>query len=399
MNVLVLAPRFPHPGVLSGHAIVRQRILRLAARGHTMGLCCYIRPDEPPDPDPGLAEAVREIECLPDPACRADFRARAGRFLRGVAPFHRPLDPRMQRLVGEVAHRSRYDAVLAEYSEMGLFLRHNPFLPAVRLAISIHQCATVASQKRINLLDVSPAGLWERLRREWLRRAEGRLYRSVDRVFTLTPQERYQLLTVVDPALRVSVVPSGVDTEVFRPQENVFRTGVLFTGFYSDEPNRDAVLWFCRQVWPMLVKRFPHLMFFAVGPHPPSELLDLQRRDPRIVVTGRVPDVRDYLLRAAVYVCPARMGSGMRGKLLEAMASGVPVVSTTLGMEGIPAQPGESCLLADEAGVMARQIELLLSDPELRQRLARNALRRVARRLSWSHSIEQLDRELHRLRE
>ncbi|MDZ4198930.1 MAG: glycosyltransferase [Kiritimatiellia bacterium] len=398
MKVLVLAPRLPHQNILSGHKIVRQRILRLAARGHSVGLCCFTRPSDLPTPDPELIEALREIECVPDPAFRKGAKARVGLYLRGVPPFHRPIERSVQRLVGDMTHRSRYDVVLAEYSEMGLFLRHNPYLPAVRTVISIHQCATVASQKRIDLLGFTPAGLWERMRREWLRHMESRLYQAADRLLVLTPQERYQLLTV-NPSLPVSVVPSGVDTDVFQPMENAFRTGIVFTGYYTDEPNRDAVRWFCAQVWPRLVARFPHLMFFVVGPHPPPDLLEIQRRDPRIVVTDRVPDVRDYLLRAAVYVCPARMGSGMRGKILEAMASGIPVVSTTAGMEGIPAQPGESCLLADEAGVMARQIELLLLDPELRSRLARHAHDLIVRRLSWTHSIDQLETVLQRLRE
>ena len=398
MKILVLTPRLPHRNILSGHLIVRQRILRLAERGHQIGLLCFSRPSDPPQVEDDLRQALRELETRPDPTLRTDRQSRILLFLRGVPPYHRPVEVGMQHLLGDMVQRSNYDVVLAEYSEMGLYLRHNPYLPAVRTVVSVHQCATVASQKRIDILGLKPRGLMERLRRMWLKKREFPIYHSADRVLTLTPQEKYQLLTI-DPTLRIRVVPSGVDTEHFHPMENVFRTGVLFVGYFTDEPNRDAVRWFYAQVWPRLVTRFPHLMFFVVGPHPTPDLLEIQRRDPRVVVTGHVPDVREFLLRAAVFVCPARMGSGMRGKILEAMASGVPVVSTTLGMEGIPAQPGESCLLADDASVMAQQIELLLLDPALRARLARKAHELITHRLSWTHSIQQLEKVLVELHE
>jgi glycosyltransferase involved in cell wall biosynthesis len=398
MKILVLTPRLPHQNILSGHAIVRQRILRLAERGHRIGLLCFSRPSDPLEADESLRAALAEVETRPDPALLTDRKSRIGLYLRGVPPYNRPMETGMQRLLGDMVQRMGYDVILAEFTEMGRYLLRNPYLPAARSVVSVHQCATVASQKRIDVLGMRPRGLWERVRRSWLRRAEFRVYRNADRVLTLTPQDKYQLLNI-DPTLRIRVVPSGVDTDRFQPVENVFRTGLLFTGYYTDEPNRDAVRWFHAEVWPRLAARFPNLVFHVVGPHPSPDLLEIQRRDPRIVVTDRVPDVREYLLRAAVFVCPARMGGGMRGKMLEAMASGVPVVSTTLGMEGIPVQPGESCLLADDAAVMARQIELLLLDPALRSRLARNAHALIVQRLSWTHSIEQLEAVLAGLRD
>jgi glycosyltransferase involved in cell wall biosynthesis len=123
----------------------------------------------------------------------------------------------------------------------------------------------------------------------------------------------------------------------------------------------------------------------------------LARSDPRLIVTGEVPDVRTYLNRAAVFVCPVRMGSGMRGKILEAMASGTAVVTTSLGAEGIPAVLGENCLLADDPEMMANQIEWLLSDEPLRRRLAENARRMVVERLSWERTVQRLEETLAEL--
>lgn len=387
MKVLFLSPRMPHPGVLSGHMIVHQRISRLVERGYEVGLACFTRPGEE-----GLAAGwqgrLREIETVPDPSLAARPR-RVSPW--ALWPFDRWRAPEMMRRVGDMVERTRYDVAIAEFSPMGMFFHRNPFLPAVRRVISCHQCATVASQKRCDLLGYSPAGVVERWRRDRLRRLEFTLYRSADRVLVLTPQERHQLLTFA-PDLRTAVIPSGVDTAFFRPPEVPGRPdGLVFTGYYSDEPNRDAVRWFVSDVWPRIKQRHPELFFYIVGSAPPPDIRNLSWRDPRIVVTGEVPDVRPWFNKAVVFVCPVRMGSGMRGKLLEAMAYDLPVVTTSLGGEGIPVQPGGNCMIADRADLMADQVNLLLEDEALRRTIARRARALVIDRFSWNHSVDLLE--------
>jgi len=202
------------------------------------------------------------------------------------------------------------------------------------------------------------------------------------------------------PDLRITVIPYGVDVAAFRPPEiETERRGLLFTGYYSDEQNRDAVLWFLRHVWPHVVARRPDTTFHVVGPDPTPAMRAMGEIDLRVRVTNRVPDVRPYLHRAAVFVCPVRMGSGMRGKILEAMAAGTPVVTTSVGAEGIPAVPGENCFVADDPVVMANHIEWLLADEGLRRRLAENARRVVAERFSWDYTISRLEETLERVLE
>jgi len=398
MRILFLSPRLPHRRVRSGYAIVHQRIRRLAARGHEIGVAAFISPADL-DYVQELRESVFRLKTLPAPAAPPP----AARVLRALIgpplPFRAWSCPAMRRLVGDLVEEDRYDAVIAEFSVMGQFLDRNPWLPATRTVVSCHQCATVASQKRCELLGYTPAGLLERARRDRIRDYEFRLYRAVDRVLVLTPQERYQLLHYA-PDVRTAVIPYGVDTETFRPADGgASPDGIVFTGYYADEPNRDAVYWFIETVWPRLRDGHPKLKFYLVGPNPTPAMLGYARRDPNIIVTREVEDVREYLNRAAVYVCPVRMGSGMRGKILEAMACGTPVVTTSLGAEGIPAQPGENCLLADDPAFMAQQIELLLGDEALRRTLAANARRMVVERLSWEITVQKLEEMLLRLTE
>ncbi len=393
MKVLVVSPRLPHARAISGHVIVHQRIRRLVARGHRVGLAAFLDPADAPYVEE-LRPHLADLRTVPDPSVGRAAGAWRGRGSGVPWPFRAWASGEMRRVAGDLVERGRYDVVLAEFSAMGQFVCRNPYLPAVRRVLSCHQCATVASQTRATVLGYTVAGLRERLRRERLQRYEFDLYHRMDLVLTLTAHERYQLLSY-RPDLHTAVVPSGVDTAYFTPAPpGTGRDGLVYTGHYSAEPNRDAVRWFASRVWPRLRDAHPRLTFFVVGPFPTPEFHEMSRRDPRIVVTGAVEDVRPFLHRALAFVCPVRLGSGMRHKILEAMACEAPVVSTSLGTEGIPAHSGENCLLADDATIMARQLELLLADPPLARALAAKARRMVTERLSWERSVDQLEEAL-----
>lgn len=117
----------------------------------------------------------------------------------------------------------------------------------------------------------------------------------------------------------------------------------------------------------------------------------MSRHDGRIEVTGMVPDIRPYLHRAQIFVCPVRLGYGMRGKILEAMSARLAVVSTVLGVEGLPAQSGNNCLLADDPELMGHAINLLLEDPQLRRKIAENGQVMVRERFSWAQSLARME--------
>ena len=142
---------------------------------------------------------------------------------------------------------------------------------------------------------------------------------------------------------------------------------------------------------PALKARRPGLKFYVVGPGPDAEMYDLARKDPSIIVTGEVDDLRPYFQKAKVFVCPVRLGSGLRVKILEAMAAGVPVVSTMLGAEGMPLHTGDNCLLADRPEIFAQNIELLLSDEDLRKSIAKQARTLVLDRFEWDRGITALE--------
>ena len=389
MKILFVSSRLPHAKTLSGHVIVGQRIRRLIQRGHEVGLVSYRRSDDAP--------FEREWAAMLHQLSLVDFpHGTAGHLMQSLRhpapyPFSAYRSDAMMRAVGDAVEQRHYDVAIAEFSVMAPFLSRNPYLSAVHKIISVHHCLSIVSRKAWEVRRFSPSLLRERLAHRRLARYEFKLYRGADRVVVLTPEERYGMLKYA-PDLRIHAIPSGVDTDLFKPDEQAVReNAILFVGRYNKEPNRDAVRWFVTCVWPLLKTTHPSLRLYLVGPSPTSDMLEMARKDTSIIITGEVPDVRPYLAKVRALVCPIRLGSGMRGKILEAMASGVPVVTTTLGAEGIPVQMGENALLADTPDIMSRHIALLLDDPHLQAQIARNARDMVIHRFAWTRSLTLLE--------
>lgn len=396
VKVLVMAPRLPHSRAVSGHQIVFRRITALLERGDEVGLICYASDD-----DATFASEARSIFCemeiIPPPHTRTVPESCAG-WLRyaGALRFRRAFSPLLQRRVGDLVEEGRYDVVLAEFLQMGLHLKRNPCLPAVRRVVSVHRSPALETQKLASLTANPVRRRLLRWSARSLRHFETELYRSVDRVIVLSSEERYHFLGMAQD-LRISVAPGGVDPEYFCPQPQPRENVLLTTGYFDDPANTDALLWFIDTAWPVLRNRYPDLLFKVIGPQPPERLASWARRDPRILISGWVPDLRPYLARAKVFVCPQRVGSGVRGKLLEAMAMGLPVVATTLGAEGIPIQQGESGFIADTPEMLAEDICLLLDDAVLRERMGRNARQLVVERFSWQRAGSLLSAALSEL--
>jgi hypothetical protein len=142
----------------------------------------------------------------------------------------------------------------------------------------------------------------------------------------------------------------------------------LFLGNFSYYPNVDAVMSFSRDVLPIIWKERPDLQFHVVGASPPKAVRALAS-DPRVVVTGTVPDVREYLVRGSIFVCPVRFGGGTKFKVLEAMAMGLPVVSTEVGSEGIDVRDGKELLVAHGSDEFAQYVLKLASDANLNREM------------------------------
>ncbi|MCK7583195.1 MAG: glycosyltransferase [Chromatiales bacterium] len=177
---------------------------------------------------------------------------------------------------------------------------------------------------------------------------------------------------------RVSVIPTGVDLDFFAYHPPTDDERIVFTGVMDWQANIDGVGFFMDEVWPLVAKRRPRVRMIVVGRNPDPELVERAgKRNLPWIFTGFVDDIRPYVQGAGVYVIPLRVGGGTRIKAYEAMAMGLPVVSTELGVEGLPIIPEDHYLRADSPREMADAIDRLLSDSACRFRLSQTARRHV----------------------
>lgn len=243
------------------------------------------------------------------------------------------------------------------------------------------------------------AAIWERhtqvagsplkrryMAEQWrrMRRFEGDECRRLDHVIAVSAEDCRQLEREYGLA-EVSEVPTGVDTEFFRPSAGVERTPheMVFTGSMDWLPNEDGIIWFCDEILPRIRREIPDATLTIVGRSPSRPVLDLAERHDRVEVTGSVPDVRPYMERASVFVVPLRIGGGTRLKVYEAMGMEIPIVSTTIGAEGLPVRDGHDLLLADDPDTFAATVVRLMRAPESGRGLARTAAARVRAEFAW----------------
>lgn len=199
----------------------------------------------------------------------------------------------------------------------------------------------------------------------------------------MSPQDG-NILRQMAPDVRLAVVPNGVDTGYFQPDGGEAEIpALIYAGGMNMFANRDAVMHFLGSVWPAIRQQIPGVRFFAVGQDPPAELRDMAGEDSGIDVTGYVSDIRPYARQAAVYVVPLRVGGGTRLKVLDAMALGKALVSTSIGCEGLDVTPGEHLLVADTPEDFASSVVSLLRDPARRRQLGAAARRLVMERYAW----------------
>ncbi len=219
-----------------------------------------------------------------------------------------------------------------------------------------------------------------------------RLLRRLDALIAVAPADAASLSRA--SGCHVAVIPNGVELPAGSDRAPRSEPLVVFTGAMSFPPNVAAARWMATRVWPVVLDRLssggckpdgiPTLALVGADPAPAVKSLAVERPDTRIVVTGRVPDLNTWLLRARVAVAPMVSGSGMKNKVLEACAAGCPVVSTPLGGAGLPQGESSGILIGSTADALARQVAGLLLDGDRAARLGAAARAMVASRFDWS---------------
>ena len=309
-------------------------------------------------------------------------------------------DPEAEAQLAKLLARSQFSTVQME----GVHL--SEYLPVIQRAV--HRSAILVDWHNIEseLMrrysenePLWPKRIVARRTAALLERTEAMLLDQCGAHTVASDRERNQLLAR-NPSANVHVVPNGIDTAYFSPEELADIQGntsaptmkrcILFVGSMDYHANADAAIWFAREMWPAIAQKHPELEFLIVGRNPPPTVRELASS--RVRVTGTVPDVRPFYGRAAAAVVPLRVGSGTRLKILEAMAAGVPVVSTQLGAEGIDGKHDIHLLLAEGGADFVAAVDRVVASPEVFFRLTKAARDLVIRLYDWHRVGEELSR-------
>ena len=388
MNLLVVSARPPWPPVMADAMTVDRLVRFLTTRGHAVDLLCFTEGDEADQAlREGLAGVCREITTVTLPR----WRSFANTAL--TLPFGLPMQVlyyrsrAMQRAIEQRVAHGHYDVVYTHLIRMAEYTRRLPI--AKVLGVQISQALNLG---RMYEHSSDPLRrLFYRIESAKVRPYEATVCADYERVF-LCGSSDIQAIEETAPIPNARICPHGQDIP---PIERVHRTArvpgaIAMSGVMSTYTNVDAVSWFARDVFPLVVQRVPEAKFWIVGRNPQRAVRALQREG-KVIVTGEVPDVYDWLCRAEVAVAPLRIGAGMQNKIVQAMACELPVVATSIANEGIGAKAQSQILLCDDPAEMADAVVGLLRDAELRRNLGAAARQFVEAHWSWDAHFERLE--------
>ena len=223
-----------------------------------------------------------------------------------------------------------------------------------------------------------------------LAKHEEEIIKNVNASIVVSNSEE-ELFKLRQPDAKVFTVSNGVDFEHFKPAVNLAKENIaVFTGEMNYFANVDAVRYFYEQIFMLVKQSVPDFKFYIVGRNPAKEVRELAE-DKDIIVTGEIPDVREFIARAKVCVVPMRIGRGIQNKVLEAMSMGKSVVATPLAVRGINVVNNEEIFVAGNAREFAEKIVELLYDEKKRENMGRNARKAIEERYSWGYNLKRLD--------
>ncbi|MEW5766883.1 MAG: TIGR03087 family PEP-CTERM/XrtA system glycosyltransferase [bacterium] len=395
MNILFLSHRLPYPPN-KGSTLRSFNIIRHLAREHRISLLCPILSEAESKNVAGLTPYCDDIGVANVGGWSAKFRLGSA-LLSGksltVAHFY---SPRLSKMVKTKIDKERFDLIMIHSSSMIEYIKDIKGIPKV-----VDLC-DVDSDKWRQYAEWSrpPLSLIYRWEAGRLRRYEAETAASFDYLTFISKQEEEVFASFAShPA--IEIIPNGVDSDYFQPPAVEARTeydphALIFTGVMDYLPNVDGVTYFAREIFPLVKSRLPRARFFVVGSSPAKSVKALAKIE-GVVVTGGVPDVRPYLINSAVSCVSLRMARGVQNKILEAMACGTPVVTTSKAFEGLDALPPQSVRLADTPSEFAQQVVKIMTDRQLRAKLSVEGQRLVKERYNWDTLLSKLDQIMSRI--
>ena len=396
-KILFITHRIPYPPN-KGDKIRTFNELKYLSQSNRVDLLCLADEKNDLRHIPALQKYCHNVYCLPlngvAAKIRGVFSLLTGRPLTSRYFYLRKIQMATDRLLAEEG----YDAVLCFSSSMAEYvfeskvinlLERQPRLVLDFCDVDSAKWGQYAKESRF------PMNRLYLLEQHLLRQYECRIQAEFDRTVLISADEVKLFHSFCSNLDGPTIISNGVDLDFFdasssaREDAETKHPVIVFTGAMDYHVNVKGVLWFVGNVWPALRQQLPTLELYVVGSNPVQELINLGKQ-PGIIVTGFVEDIRTYYERADVCIAPLHMGRGVQNKVLEAMAMSRAVVSTTRANAGIQGVSGEHLLVADEADEFRTAVLSLLNDHEKRKRLASNARQFVVDHFNWDHNMQKL---------
>ena len=396
LRVLFVTPYLPSPPKFGGQQRMHA-ILSGLARSHEVSVLSLVDPAESQDEARRVTESYcARVVTVPNHRYAASGMTKRALQLASVLSLRSNawLTHRIgafSSALEEMLASERYDVVhfsFAQTAICGLGVKRAPGGPA--FCVDEHNIEYDLVRRTSEAGKTLPRRFYSAVDWRKLRAEERKTWTLFDGCTVTSPRDE-ALVRADSPTTRTAIVPNGVDLEHLSPVHGEPAEGppsLLFFGAIDYHPNTDGLLFFLREVMPLLVARYPALKLSIVGRRPPPSILAF--RGPNVEVTGVVDDLRPYMARATAVLAPLFIGGGTRLKILEAMAMGKPIVSTSLGAEGLAVKHDEHLLLADDAPAFAREVGRLIDYPLLGRKLGEAARALVVARYGWRASVDRL---------
>ena len=386
MNILVLCHRFPYPPKRGGKIRPFNMIRHLHAQGHQVTVCSLVRSQAEAEEGRGIAPhcTAFEMALVNEPTQWARMVVRLPLFTpSSMGYFH---SPELARKVHHLLATQRWDLIFVHCSSVAQYVEHVTDVP------KILDFGDMDSQKWLEYANYKPfpLSLGYTLEGTKMLRAEKRLARRFD-LCTATTRAEWQTLEDYATGAATDWFPNGVDADFFSPTDGLYDPDTIsFIGRMDYYPNQECMARFCKEVWPLLRARRPAMKLLIVGadPSPPMRALG---ELPGVTVTGSVPDVRPHVRSSALMVAPLAIARGTQNKILEAMAMGVPVVTSRAAAGGVDADAESHFLVADSAADIAQAVLRIVENPAERARLALAGRARMLSHHAWPRSMQRLD--------
>jgi len=393
MNILYLCHRFPFPPKRGGKIRPFNMIRHLGQAGHAVTVCSLARTPAEAEEGRGIAPhcAAFEMGMVREPVQFARMVARLPLTTPSSMGYF--YSPDLARKVRQLLQAQRWDLIFVHCSSVAQYVADVQDVP------KILDFGDMDSQKWLEYANYKPfpLSLGYRLEGSKMLAAEKRLARRFD-VCTATTRAEWETLNGYGTGASTDWFPNGVDAGFFSPTDGQHDADTIsFIGRMDYYPNQECMSRFCQQVWPLLKQRRPGMKLLIVGADPSPAMRALGTLD-GVTVTGSVPDVRPYIRSSALMVAPLAIARGTQNKILEAMAMGVPVVTSTAAAGGVDAEAERHFLVADTPADIAAAVLRIALQPTERARLAASGRERMLSHHAWPRSMQRLDAIIERCR-